>query len=86
MNRKPIALISDEIAYAIQWALVNLAPVENYSSRNKELVANGQKYMIATRPEDLLAIEISDYRDIGGNKKPASWYHDMCRLAKQRMR
>ena len=86
VNRKPIALISDDVPYAVQWALVNLAPVERYTSSNREVIANGQKYVIVTRPEHLLAMEVSDYKDIGGNKRPASWYHDMCRLAKQRMR
>lgn len=86
--KKPIALITDSIPYAVQWALTNFkGSVTSYSNTNRELtLSSGQKYIICSQPEHLLGIEISDYKDVGGNQKPASFFVNLIRLAQSRMR
>lgn len=88
VSRKPIALITDDIAYGIQWALTNFrGNIDSYSNGKRRIILkSGQEYILCTRPEELLAMEISDYKDIGGCNKPSSWYIDMIEMAGSRIR
>lgn len=83
--RKPIALITDSNETAISWAFKNLK-VEEYTNSRREIRANGRIFIICTQPEHLLGLEISDYKDVGGNNKPASFFINMIKLAQTRMR
>lgn len=70
----------------IQWALTNLQDVQQYHSARRTILANGVEYIVCSRPEHLIGIEISDYKNIGGHRKPASFFINMIRLAQTRMR
>lgn len=87
-TRKPIALITDSIPYAVQWALTNFkGNVDSYSNGKREItLKSGQKYIICSQPEHLLAWEISGFRYVGGNQKPVSFFDNMVRLAQSRIR
>lgn len=87
VSKKPIALITDYVPYAVHWALTNLKNVDTYSASSRTLATkDGQKYIICSKPEHLIAVEIADYRDVGGNQKPASFFINMIKLAQTRMR
>jgi hypothetical protein len=87
-QKKPIALITDDIPYAVQWALTNFkGNVVRYTSNKREIVlADGTIFIVCSIPEHLLAMEISDWKDAGGNKKPASHFLRMIELAQTRIR
>jgi hypothetical protein len=87
-KRKPIALITDDIAYAVHWALTNYKDkVKSYSSGRREIILDDDTTLIiCSVPEHLLGIEISDYKDVGGNKKPASHFLRMAEMAQTRIR
>lgn len=82
---KPIALISDSNETALSWAMRNLK-VREYTKSNREILASGRRFIICTQPEHLLGMEISDYKDVGGNTKPASFFINMIKMAQTRMR
>jgi len=88
VSRKPIALITDSIPYAVHWALTNFrGEVDSYTNGKRRItLKSGQEYIICSQPEHLFGVEISDYKDVGGNKKPASYIFNMLRLAKERIR
>jgi hypothetical protein len=88
MANKPIALITDNIEYAIHWAITNFKDnISEINTKRKRIIMNdGQVYVICSHPEDLIGMEIKDYKDVGGNKKPASFFIDMIRLAQTRIR
>jgi len=87
-SKKPIALITDSIPYAVHWALTNFrGEVDSYTNGKRRItLKNGQEYIICSQPEHLLAVEISDFKHVGGNIKPPSFMINMIRLAKERMR
>lgn len=84
-KKKPIALITDKTERAVTWALNNLK-VEKYDTGRREIRASGRTFIICTQPEHLLALEISDYKDVGGSEKPASWFIRMHEMAQTRIR
>jgi hypothetical protein len=85
---KPIALLTDSVPHAIQWALTNYPGQINKYTRNKKeiILRSGQLMIICSRPEDLLALEISDYKVAGGLNKPQSYFNNLMRLAETRIR
>lgn len=59
---KPIALISDSFAHALQWVTNTHAKIEKYDTHHRNIVADGVEYIVCYAPEHLLGIEIKDYR------------------------
>jgi len=88
VSRKPIALITDSIPYAVHWALTNFrGEVDSYTNGKRQItLKDGTEYIICSQPEHLFGVEISDYKDVGGNQKPASYILNMIRVAQSRMR
>ena len=59
-QRKPVAVLSDSVAHGLSYLLnINKNIVEYHSHLREITTRSGQKYYICTKPEHLLAIEIS---------------------------
>ena len=85
-NTLPIALLTDKIGTAVTWVLNHHSHVEKYETGQNRIVADNIEYVIITRKEQLLALEISDYKDVGGHQRPSSFYLELADEAKKRIR
>ena len=86
-ERKPLALLTNDVQYALVWALNKYANrVEMYSLSRRTIIANGRTYIICNKPEDLYGIEIERYIPCFTDKATGRFRIDMERIAKTRVR
>lgn len=84
-NRRhlPIAILTDNISIALNWARRNIF-IRTINSSNRLIIAtNGQEYVLITYPEQLRGIEIKTYFTVFTEDKD---YRELMLAAKERTR
>jgi len=82
---KPIAVLTDKITHAIDFLLENKKIREANGAKRLLIGHNGEKYVIISEPEHLLAWELSEILVVPGAAKNPR-YSEMYDLARTRIR